>query len=267
MTSVADARHAGGRLGVRDLLARISPLEWVIACVVAIVLLVLVVLDPDILEAPFASTRAAVVFFGGTLLAAIVGVVMLRLGVPPVIRVLVLGVPFVIVSWWLISPFFIDDVVDEKGPSIAAAQRNAASATAPTEAPGATPPAAVSNTPPTTTLPPAPVLRGAGQFVGLAGHSGTGDAGIVRLEDGSQVLRLENFDIDNGPDLKLYLVPGADRRAPDDGSYYFGDLRGNVGNQTYAIPNGYDVAPGEWTVLVWCKAFTVEFVAATLTVT
>lgn len=30
-----------------------------------------------------------------------------------VARLLVLGVPFVAVSWWLLSPFFIDDVVNE----------------------------------------------------------------------------------------------------------------------------------------------------------
>jgi hypothetical protein len=81
------------------------------------------------------------------------------------------------------------------------------------------------------------------------------------------VLRFENFDIENGPDLKLYLLPGQDRRAPDDDALYFGDLKGNVGDQTYEIPADYEVTPGPWTVLVWCEAFTVEFVAASFAVT
>jgi hypothetical protein len=119
---------------------------------------------------------------------------------------------------------------------------------------------------PDPTAPAGPQLLGSGRFVGLAGHDGTGDAGIFRLPDGSLVLRLERFDIDNGPDLELYLVPGADRRSPTDRSHHFGALKGNIGDQTYDIPASYPVASGPWTVLVWCKAFTVEFVAATVEV-
>lgn len=235
--------------------SRISRLEWVCAAIAAIVFVGLVIAEPDIVEAPFESPRAVAAVVGGTILAAIVLFAMLRYGVPPVIRVLVLGIPLVITSWLLISPFFTDDVVEEDfATSIDAARM---SMTAPVE------PDTASTRPPVTT---APQLLGSGEFVGLAGHEGTGDAGIFRLASGSLVLRLENFDIDNGPDLELYLVPGADRRAPDERSHHFGALRGNIGNQTYDVPADFQVAGGPWTVLVWCKAFTVEFVAATLTV-
>jgi hypothetical protein len=110
------------------------------------------------------------------------------------------------------------------------------------------------------------VLLGAGSFVGLAGHNGTGDAGIFRVEGGAHVLRLENLDIDNGPDLRLYLLPGADQVSPGDGAVYLGELRGNVGNLTYDLPAEFVPAPGAWTVLVWCEAFAVEFVGATLAI-
>ena len=86
------------------------------------------------------------------------------------------------------------------------------------------------------------------------------------MEGGSRVLRLENFDIQNGPDLRLYVVAGADQTEPGDESLYLGALRGNVGNQTYDLPDDFELAPGEWTILVWCEAFGVEFVAATVTV-
>ena len=122
---------------------------------------------------------------------------------------------------------------------------------------------------PTSSAPPAPAgprLLGSGTFVGLAGHDGTGDAGIFRLDDGSHVVRLENLDIDNGPDLELYLVPGEASYDPGDGSVHLGQLKGNIGDQTYEVPSHFDVPPGSWTVLVWCEAFTVEFVGATLTV-
>jgi hypothetical protein len=245
----------------------ISRLEIVAAGLYVVVLLVLVAIEPDILQAPFESTRAVVVTFGGALLAGVALVVMIRFGVPPVVRVLVIGIPTVIVSWWLLEPFFVDDVVDEKfSTSIAAEQREPSSASGATAAPDATatPGATVPAAPVT---PAGPRLLGSGTFIGLAGHDGTGDAGIFRLEDGSLVLRLENFDIDNGPDLELYLVPGEESYSPGNTSLHLGALKGNVGNQTYEIPRSFDVSPGPWTVLVWCKAFTVEFVGASLTVT
>jgi hypothetical protein len=132
--------------------------------------------------------------------------------------------------------------------------------------PSTAPDAAAAPTPTAPAVPAGPVLLGSGTFVGLAGHDGTGDAGMFRLDDGALVLRFENFDIDNGPDLELYLVPGAESYSPGQGSLHLGALKGNVGNQTYDIPRDFEVGPGPWTVLVWCKAFTVEFVGASLTV-
>jgi hypothetical protein len=243
---------------------RISALEWIVAAVVAAGMLALVLLEPDILQAPFESPRAVALTFGGTALAAVALFVMLRLGVPPLVRVLVLITPFLLVSWWLISPFFRDEVVNTDFATSIASERSRDDGTTPsTTAPPSPPtPAPSASEPP----PSGPVLLGSGAIAGLAGHDGTGVAGIFRLEDDSLVLRLEQLDIDNGPDLRLYLVPGADRRAPEDGSHYFGDLQGNVGNQTYEIPPSFAVTPGPWTVLVWCEAFTVEFVAATMTI-
>ena len=91
--------------------------------------------------------------------------------------------------------------------------------TTPTSAPGTTLPDEPSDpddepgptTTTTTTEPVGPVLLGAGEIVGLAGHEGTGDAGLFLNPDGTYILRFENFDIENGPDLDVYLVPGADQ--------------------------------------------------------
>ena len=108
------------------------------------------------------------------------------------------------------------------------------------------------------------MLLGAGQFVGLAGHEGTGDAGIFQNPDGSLVLRFENFDIQNGPDLEVYLVPGSDQTSLAEGSIHLGALKGNIGDQNYELPSGIELAPGAYTALVWCEAFSVEFVGATI---
>ena len=110
------------------------------------------------------------------------------------------------------------------------------------------------------------MLLGAGQFVGLAGHEGTGDAGIFQNPDGSFTLRFENFDIENGPDLEVYLVPGADQVSLPDGSIHLGELKGNIGDQNYELPPGTQLPPGAYTALVWCEAFSVEFVGATIVV-
>ncbi len=280
----AAARRDGAR---RPRWARVSRLEVGAAALAALVMAVLVLAEPDILEAPFENWRTLLFTFGGTALAAVALVVMLALRVPPVIRLVVLGVPFVAVSWWLLSPFFIDEEVQDRfETSIAAAQAApttagpdataapsttgaTTSAVAPgpaaaTDATAPTPPTAVTVAP--TTVPAGPVLLGAGSFVGLAGHDGTGDAGIFRTGAGSHVLRLENLDIDNGPDLRLYVLPGADQFTPGAGSHYLGPLRGNVGNLTYDLPAEFQPTAGPWTVLVWCEAFDVEFVGATLTI-
>lgn len=234
----------GGRTGARAVIRRITRGEIVIAALIAVAMLVLVVIEPDILEAPFENARTLLFTFGGTLIAALVLVAMLRFSVPAVVRVAVLVVPFAAVNWWLVSPYFRDDVVDESfATSISAEVAQDPSATA-----------------------SGPELLGAGTFVGLAGHSGSGDAGVFRDVDGSLVLRFENFDIENGPKLVVYLVPGADQTSLPAGSIALGDLKGNVGDQNYVLPQGTELDPGPYTALVWCDAFDVEFVGATVVI-
>ena len=273
-------RGSGSDSLVRDLIGRITRLEMIVGAVIAVVMLALVVIEPEILEAPFENARTILFTFGGTALAAVAFVAMLRLQVPAVVRVVVLVVPFVIVNWWLISPYFVDEVVDE-GFSASISEQIATTTEAPaapatsaapeveapttTSAPEETSPPTTTTTS-TTTAPSGPVLLGAGQFVGLAGHSGTGDAGLFENPDGSLVLRFENFDIQNGPDLEVYLVPGSDQVSLADGAIHLGPLKGNVGDQNYELPPGTELAPGAYTALVWCEAFTVEFVGATLNI-
>jgi hypothetical protein len=264
-TDMTDLLQPVDAPGASGLVHRISRFEWFVAAAVGVVMLVLVALEPDILGAPFENARTVVFTFGGTVSAAVALVVMLRFRVHPVVRVLVLGAPFVAVTWWLISPFFVDDVVnDEFATSISDATADQESGAPQGAAPA--PETNDSGAPSTTTEATGPTLIGSGQFVGLAGHDGSGDAGFFRLADGSLVLRFENFDIDNGPDLRLYVVPGANQTDPGEGSLYLGELRGNVGDQTYDLRADFTLTPGDWTVLVWCEAFSVEFVAATVTV-
>ena len=98
---------------LRRLIDRITRLEVIVAAVIAAAMLLLVLVEPAILEAPFENWRTLLFTFGGTALAAIAFLAMLRFRVPAVARLIVLVVPFAVVNWWLISPYFVDDVVDE----------------------------------------------------------------------------------------------------------------------------------------------------------
>ncbi|KFU78619.1 Electron transfer DM13 [Amycolatopsis lurida] len=102
-------------------------------------------------------------------------------------------------------------------------------------------------------------------------HTTSGDVRILRGADGSLVLRLENLDTSNGPDLRVWLtdapvIPGKDGWFVfDDGAYVSaGKLKGNKGSQNYTLPAGTDLARYS-SVTIWCERFSVSFGAAALT--
>ena len=101
----------------------------------------------------------------------------------------------------------------------------------------------------------------AGTFIGVNDgiHNAEGIAYTIPLEDGSNVLRLEDFRSTNGPDLYVYL--SVDDRASE--FLNLGTLKANQGNQNYDIPEDADL--NEYNrVLIWCKAFGVLFGSAEL---
>ncbi len=101
----------------------------------------------------------------------------------------------------------------------------------------------------------------AGTFVGVNDgiHNSEGQVKVIKLSDGSNFLRLEDFRSTNGPDLYVYL--SADKSNSD--FVNLGRLKGNVGDQNYKIPEGTDLSKYD-TVLIWCQAFSVLFGSAEL---
>lgn len=99
-------------------------------------------------------------------------------------------------------------------------------------------------------------------------HTTTGTARLVRLADGTTVLRLENLDTSEGPDVRVYLsVLPAERsrlHSLGDKPLELDRLKGNHGNQNYALPAGTDPAAFR-SAVIWCKRFSVGFGAADLT--
>lgn len=98
-------------------------------------------------------------------------------------------------------------------------------------------------------------FSGAGDGV----HSASGTARILNLEDGSTVLRLEDFKVTNGPDLFVYL--STDRNASE--YVDLGMLKANSGNQNYELPEGTDLSKYD-NAIIWCKSFSVYFGGAQL---
>ncbi|MFN0154963.1 MAG: DM13 domain-containing protein [Gaiella sp.] len=102
-----------------------------------------------------------------------------------------------------------------------------------------------------------------GPFVGVA-HGASGTAAVVKVASGEHLLTFSALDTDNGPDLRVYLVAGAASGDGDvDDFVDLGALKGNKGNQQYAIPADTDLERYA-TVVIWCRAFSVSFAKAEL---
>lgn len=194
------------------------------------------------------------------------------------------------IGWWLVSPLFIDNTVDEAFPftlpsaaEIAALpdadRMPALEAVMPAEATiAALSPeerAAVEQEVQTlTALMPDKVMEDAmpaavadewvivaqGEFSGADSfHQGSGTATIYQQGE-TRLLRLEEFSSTNGPDLHVLLVEHV--TGEDMGAYVdLGALKGNVGNQNYEIPADVDLSQYSG-VMIYCQPFHVVFSTA-----
>ena len=97
-----------------------------------------------------------------------------------------------------------------------------------------------------------------GQFEGLAGHRAAGTAKVIEA-GGAEYLRFEDFEVTNGPDLRVYLTRGGD---VGDG-VHIAKLKGSRGDQNYDI-TGIDAGGRYDTVVVYCQPFGVHFAQAVL---
>jgi hypothetical protein len=158
-----------------------------------------------------------------------------------------------------------------KPPPTISAERPTSPAVEPPSSPGVERPSPNVERPssPAPTKNKAPAVLSQGTFV-THEHDTSGAVSIVRLPDGSRILRLEDLDTSDGPDLEVWLsdakvVEGkAGWHVFDDGeAKSLGQLKGNKGNQNYVIPAEVDL--GDFSsVSIWCNRFNVSFGAAEL---
>ena len=97
-----------------------------------------------------------------------------------------------------------------------------------------------------------------GDFIAKA-HDVAGKA-ILISKDGKKILRFENFETINGPDLKIYMS----RDFTKNDYISLGDIKATKGNVNYELPTTIDTDTYNH-VLVWCEQFRVLFSAAELT--
>lgn len=179
---------------------------------------------------------------------------------PWVIIVLTAGLVAVAAGLYWFQPWkiLVNETVQEELPPAAAAQPSS---------PAQVPSTSAASAPPE--KPAGPAVLATGELISHE-HATSGSVRILRAADGSLVLRLENLDTSNGPDLRVWItdapvLPGKDGWGVfDDGKYVSaGKLKGNKGSQNYALPAGFDLAAYK-SVSIWCDRFNVSFGAAEL---
>ncbi|WP_405057848.1 DM13 domain-containing protein [Kribbella sp. NBC_01505] len=168
--------------------------------------------------------------------------------------------------WRLLTDKAVDDALPGASPSSVPISIQPSSTTPPTVS------VAPTSGPPATTAPKTPAttkVLSKGSLISHE-HGTSGDVAVLRLPDGSRVLRLENLDTSDGPDLRVWLsdaavLPGrAGWHVFDDGRYQaLGRLKGNQGNQNYPIPASVQLDDFR-SVTIWCDRFNVSFGAAEL---
>lgn len=172
---------------------------------------------------------------------------------PATWAVLSIAVIGLVIGLWLFQPWklWTHSRVDEAIPTAPVVAAPAGTST------WAAPPA----------TPATPQVLAEGAFVN-GEHDTSGTARILKLTDGTRVLRLENFSTSDGPDVHVWLT---DRQAGgpdgsfDDGRYVkLGKMKATDGNQNYPIPPDAKLE-GLNSAVIWCDRFNVAFGSAPLT--
>ena len=185
---------------------------------------------------------------------------------------------------WLI---FVDTRVADSIPQVAVETPSGSTPAVPGGQAGATAPAAeaaaapatietietaetaeTAETPETAEAPEARQIS-AGTFISHE-HPTSGSASIIEQADGTRVLAITSLDTTMGPDVHVWLsaadvVEGRDGWFTAGGADFLdlGPIKGNQGDQLYAIPDDADLSRYR-AVDLWCVQFGVSFGAAQL---
>jgi hypothetical protein len=171
------------------------------------------------------------------------------------------------IAWYLGSPLFLNRTVDEAFPMTAGAtlppgvtreQAEQEMLSASTQS------AAASDPMPEVDEPRALVSGSFGEVDRV--HRGAGTATVYRV-GADLVLRLDPFEVTNGPDLYVYLsghpTPRTSQQLHEGAALEVARLKGNIGAQNYSLPAGIDLEAYR-SVVIYCRRFSVVFSTAEL---
>ena len=211
-----------------------------------------------------------------------------RIVIVSVVVLVLLGIP---VAWWLASPLFIQDAVDEAFP-FAVPSSEEIKAMSPAEAEAAVieimaelekneiPEEEMDTIQERVNeiaammpehemdegMPEAAegwLVVGGGNFQDADSfHKGSGTATILQQGE-ARVLRFEDFMVTNGPDLHVLLVENVEGGSEMGNYLDLGPLKGNIGNQNYEIPAGVNLEDYSG-IMIYCVPFHVVFATAPL---
>jgi Electron transfer DM13 len=100
-----------------------------------------------------------------------------------------------------------------------------------------------------------------GMFAGANDHQAAGSYSISESGGKRLVMLSPDFSISKAPDIYLALSP--ETKVPAEGAVYLGKLKKLSGAQSFAIPEGTDLAGYKYLVL-WCKKYSVTLATAPL---
>ena len=173
-------------------------------------------------------------------------------------------------AWWLLSPLFLNTTVNEEFPLSATADMPAGVTQQEAEdiMEGMAKINMESVEPMTEKMSEAMVLASGKFRDGDSFHKGSGDVSLYRLASGDTVLRFEDLDVTNGPDLHVLVSthpdPMTKGELQDAGYSTLGQLKGNRGDQNYEVPSSVD-PDSIGSVIIYCMPFHVIFSVAPLT--
>lgn len=188
----------------------------------------------------------------------------------PIIRLAVLGLMLLgsSLAFYLISPLFVRATFGEEGwPTLGYMSTR-------TPKPATETPAPTQTDTPQTVMSQIDLARllesdsslllAQGDFYSVA-HNGSGVVHFYQVEEIGIVLRLEDFLVENGPELHVYLTSadpienttGVDLADAVD----LGELKALSGDQTYEVPADLDLTSYH-SVVIWCVPYQIPFIAA-----
>lgn len=156
-----------------------------------------------------------------------------------------------IFAWWAFSPLLFDVEVNDELPSNTRQETDVPTPEQVTETTDTETETDVVNT----EEPEAAAEPGERVYpiTGTTGHPASGNIRVA-LTPEEKIVRYENYEGTNGPDLKIYLAKDLEANEYID----LGPSRANKGNINYSVPMNIDVDDYQY-VLTWCEAFGVLF--------